>query len=708
MAFFQSIVSGFKEKIFQIGTRNDPLPISDYSAQSFPDAKYKATITPFLYKPPFGRPLMKDIVNIRRLARTPYVTMVVNTICDEISSMEWDIIPAEDEEVPDEIIKMTKNWFYNPNRNDESFESIIRRLCRDILEIDAGVLVKVYNFKGEFVEIYPRDGGLFLMNPDIYGILPEFSAYYQYSWVVGSIPIAFDRNEIVYLMRNPLTDTTYGYSPVESLADTIQLLLYGIDSNLEYFQDNNQISKGVLFLTGATESEIRSFRESWRQQMRVKDSAGNWRRDFHKMPISNVEGKFERVSFSNLELELLEQQKWFVNLVFGCFGITKSEVGLIEDVNRATAVTEGAVFKRKTIRPLINLLEYHLNMQVLNELPWIAGKYEDKLFFRFVKHDLVEEQQKRNIVWGDLRARLITTNEARLQLDMEEIDGGDELMQTNPFSFGAGKENTAQFTKEQEEEKPEEKKEESKALITDNPLAPKYFEEMAKPKMLKKKFNEALGEIEKLIIAEMEKAKEFNVLSEIKAYDEKLIEKLMGFVSLTQLGEVVNNAIGAGYYIGMDEAEKKTGTNLNPNQKAIAFLQRYTLENLGDIDIETKNDIRQVLQRALIERQTPNQMKADLRKVLDSAGNRLEILAETELNRAQNVGSLDGYRQSGLEGKKQWMAIGDDRLCPRCTKLDGKAIPLNDMFESEGDEFDVPPAHSRCRCQISMLTAAGE
>ena len=425
--------------------RTDVLQSGVGSAPSYTDNVYKAVIPNFLYKPPFGYPMFKDIPEIKRMAKVPHVIMVTNTICNEIAGLDWDIYKHEDYEdlVPDEIVKKTKDWFLNPNRNDESFEMIMRTLVRDILEIDAGVVVKVRNLKDEFLEMYVRDGGTFTKNPDIYGIMPDERAYYQYGWLTGARPQEFNRNEIAYFMLNPRSDSIYGMSNVEVLMNTLQLLTYGIDANLEYFTDNN-IPKGVLKMINANADDIKAFKQAWSEQMKTKDQAGKWRKQFHKMPIINTDGSFERIAFSNVELEFIQQQEWFVKLVWACYGVTPSELGFTDDSNRATDMVQSSIFKRKLIRPLTQVLEYNFNRNIVNDLPWIKGKFENMVLFEFNKVDTQEDLNRRQIIWGDIEKGFRTVNECREDEELDPIEGGDELRNKisgsfegfNPFNGG--------------------------------------------------------------------------------------------------------------------------------------------------------------------------------------------------------------------------------------------------------------------------------
>ena len=128
---------------------------------------FKAYIPNFLYKPPYGYPRMVDIPRLRDLGKTPYVFMVTTTIIDEVCSVPWDVVPKENDE-PDEDnmgeepkdksqilthIKEVKELFNNPNGNEESFEFILRQVLRDILELDSGVIVKVFDKAGKLSQL---------------------------------------------------------------------------------------------------------------------------------------------------------------------------------------------------------------------------------------------------------------------------------------------------------------------------------------------------------------------------------------------------------------------------------------------------------------------------------------------------------------------------------------------------------------------------
>lgn len=422
----------------------------------------KAYIPKFIYKPPFGYPRFVDLPTIRRLAAMPYVEMCISTSIDELCAVEWGIVPKEEsEEISSKTqshIDEVKAFFENPNTNKESFEEIRKKYLRDIFEIDAGVINKMFNVAGQMVEMVARDGATFTKNPDIYGMMTdredllldeagnpqvniamnnkeaklmepgwitaadarEKAAYFQYGWISGARPVPFGKKEIIWMERNPRTDSIYGRSPVEILADTIQTLIYAIEHDLEYFNDNS-IPKGIIGLEGADSEAINAFRDQWLEQQRKKDSAGNWKKIFHHVPIVGQIPVFTRMQFTNAELELLEGQKWWAKMVWACFGVTSVELGYTEDAaGMANQIVQSNVFKKRVLNPILRLEEYKINHELIPEFGY------DDIKFTFMTYDVEEEVKKANLYKIQLESGLMTVNEIRKQEGMDEVEWGDE------------------------------------------------------------------------------------------------------------------------------------------------------------------------------------------------------------------------------------------------------------------------------------------
>lgn len=85
---------------------------------------------------------------------------------------------------------------------------------------------------------------------------------------------------------------------------------------------------------------------------------------------------------------------------------------------------------------------------------------------------------------------------------------------------------------------------------------------------------------------------------------------------------------------------------------------------------------------------------------------RAQMIARTELAAAYNVSEQKGVEQAIKDGYmsvntiKRWSTADDDRVCNHCKEMEGKEVPINELF-SNG--FLTPPAHPNCRCAVEYI-----
>lgn len=121
----------------------------------------KAVMTEWFWQPIRGQPRRVDTNELRKYSNTIWVQSIVMTILNQISSIPWDIVPKEGKEYAnvEEQIKTVKDFLNKPNKNDECLNDLIRAMLKDVLEIDAGVLVKVFTVDSyDFEHLEPRSG----------------------------------------------------------------------------------------------------------------------------------------------------------------------------------------------------------------------------------------------------------------------------------------------------------------------------------------------------------------------------------------------------------------------------------------------------------------------------------------------------------------------------------------------------------------------
>lgn len=760
------------------------------------DGINKAYIPKFLYKPPFGYPRFANMTYIRYLAQTPYVEMCIRTIIDEIAAIEWDILPTDgmEEEADEAEIEHIRNFFNNPNTNKESFEEVFVRMpVRDILEVNSGVLNKVFNMKEELVEIVARDGATFTKNPDIHGmytnrdeiIMPtrivddsvgqeyfnpyteitasssrEKAAYFQYGWIAGPIPVPFGKREIIWIEAMKRTDDHYGFSPVQVLAKSIQMLLYMIEADLEYYNDNN-VPKGIIGLDESDADEIKAFKDQWFETQRTKDEFGSWKKIMNKVPIVNKVPTFTRIEFSASEMQVIEKQKWYSKMVWASFGVTPTELGYTEDAKgSANQIVQSKVFRKKAINPMLRNLESDYNMSIVSEFNyWGEVKTADgktirrpKYEFKFKKFDVDEEANKYELYKLQVETGVRTINEIRKDEGLEPLAWGDDQPGMNQNQFG--EEEDTRFPDENDdgeymdpEEKPDEQEEadekpkkptdpkntkalrgppekptpdpdaeeeededEKKSTKKKNTKAFKKAQPISNPLILKpgerptgyERLEKGIlyvnkqNEEEIIKILTLEIGKD--TIKEVKGINE-LINKIKSFLGIESLKSFTSAIIANNYMKGWDQAETDLDINIVPDQNAIDYMTKYTYDNIKGMNDEIAEKLRSVMQRSFMDGSSLEEVKSEITKVFDVGNNRVTMIARTESNRAANFGRLHGYQKSGMPGKKVYTAHIDNRTSPICKRLNNQEVELDSDFKDPKGEWSgpVPPAHVNCR-----------
>lgn len=427
------------------GQKSEGEPMRPFSgSRGNPRAHSLNTI---FWQPGRGVPRMEDLLTTRLLSQSHTVSIPKDTISGQITTTDWAIVPTVDnptsahETAADAITEFLDGGF---NRNPTTFDALCRAWLNDLLDIDAGILELVPDDAGWLREIYVRDGATFTKAPDRHGRLPDppEPAYYQIGVQYGlaghhdasSIsdlfrdatrfggmgyqrvaPIGFSRDEILWLEENPRTFSVYGRGRTQKVQLIVETLLNQDLSNQRYFPAN-EVPEGALNLVEANADEIARFREYWSDEIAGKP---------HKMPILGAKNlQWLPFRASPRELEFLESQKWYHELVWLAFGLSPNEVGHVADVNRSTAQEQTEAIWRKTTLPLLELLKNALNRFVL---PFIEEFWDvdGELEFVWDPRNLTIERAKRAEERNDLRLGLTTPNRVLRRSGEDDVPWGD-------------------------------------------------------------------------------------------------------------------------------------------------------------------------------------------------------------------------------------------------------------------------------------------
>ena len=131
--------------------------------------------------------------------------------------------------------------------------------------------------------------------------------------------------------------------------------------------------------------------------------------------------------------------------------------------------------------------------------------------------------------------------------------------------------------------------------------------------------------------------------------------------------------------------------------------------------VTTTQDALRVALTKLPADVTPQEVEAVVHKVYDQAAHRARLVAETEAHRATQAGRLAAWQAAGTVQWGVWRTAADERVCGWCGPLDGRRVPLGDLFFHVGEtvqdatgkllsidysDIQTPPLHAWCRCKL--------
>lgn len=194
---------------------------------------------------------------------------------------------------------------------------------------------------------------------------------------------------------------------------------------------------------------------------------------------------------------------------------------------------------------------------------------------------------------------------------------------------------------------------------------------------------------------------------ELKNILNDLANRFVKMLNVGVLTDELTNQLKKSYDKGLNEAENQFNMNFVRDELRLQSLQKYTFDNIKDMNEDIANKLRQVISRGILNFDKMSVIADQVKQVMDVSVVRARMIARTESNRATNMGHIDAARQVGLPMVKQWIAYDDAKTSAVCKYLDNKTVKLDEKFtwlDSKGviHEYDTPPAHTYCRSTVAF------
>lgn len=320
-------------------------------------------------------------------AHSEWVNAAIKVRRTQVSSAEWDIVPANPDVRADNkrLAMRIKTLLETPNPESASFRAFIEKVVEDILVLDAGVIEKVPNLRGEPAELWAVDGARIKVS-SVWDGDPNEDRYFWYPPGAMKPIRAWRNNEMLYLMANPRSYSVVGLSPLETLHMAIDAELSGDEYNRR--QVTAAAPDGMLNLgENVRPEQVEQFRSYWLSEVAGKGA----------MAFLGGSKNPEFIPFrqSNRDMQFLEWQTYLVRKIAAVFQIAPQDLGINFDVNRSTSEVMQENTEDRGLRPLLALLQDYLTREVVWDRAF--GGPDNNLAFRFTRLNLKETTSKAQI-----------------------------------------------------------------------------------------------------------------------------------------------------------------------------------------------------------------------------------------------------------------------------------------------------------------------
>ena len=434
-----------------------------YSGMS-PDER-QAVYPQWFFSARLGQPRSVDVRKLRNFAQSPWTQMVINTFKKQIFTIPWEIVPEDEEDGIDytEKIKIVTDRMKNLNNDNDDISKLNSESIVDIAEIDAGVWNYVYTNDSymigdlptydawgrvvgtepglvlkplgqrELAQLKTVDGGTMLKQVDIHKNLLD---YYQYSFKhPKQNPTRFLKEEIAYLIMNSRPYSIYGFSPVQSIQQVLEVLIQGTRYNKDLYK-NNAVPDILVSIPKLPKDQLKKLKRTWEANYKGKPHQVG----FINWAIEN----FYKLAETNRDLEWLKGQEWYFKIVFAVFGVSPTEAGFFENSNKSNDEGQSRVTVRNAIKPYLHMLEQLHTNRTITE---ILQEEVHGLKFKFMPKDHIMEQIEFTQQMQELDHDVLTVNEYRKIKGMEPVEWGDEQPNKpapSPFGLPLGQEQEQQ------------------------------------------------------------------------------------------------------------------------------------------------------------------------------------------------------------------------------------------------------------------------
>lgn len=543
----------------------------------------------------------------------------------------------------------------------------------------------------------------------------ETGAITQYVYRNGAKTVPYAPELIFHLKYPNPQQPNIGKGTLEPIAEWVDVDNYATEFNRRFFM-NGATFGGSIETNAATKEAMQLLRVSLNEMYSGVQNA-------HK-PLLLPKGlTMKESTMTQRDMQFNELDNRFRDKILAAFGVPKSVIGIVEDVNRANAESSNYVFMSFTVKPKLDRL-----ITFLNEFYLPSFKGTDNLYFAYTDptpENVSIEIQENQAGLGN--SPWLTVNEVRAKKGLPPVEGGDvvqQLLTMTPLGSPAGVDAPIDNAGKAAEKRPV--RINRKEIAVDN-----VFEAIAKTfKQKEQKDMEDAAHKEFIVRVGTYEAKFAKLIRDHDQQQKKrVLENVRKHVKVLTQAQILDVDEEAAIIIDLatpllGDLSKDEGTrallrlNLTTTFEMSKRLQQIIDRSVARMaNSYTKTTLEKLstqINAGIAAGESIDGISDRISKVYDETEQyRADRVARTEVFSAANDASREAYQQSGVVETVKWHTAEDELTCPFCLAMGQRdPIPVKDSFEPKGAEvvadgetysldyerLNNPPLHPNCRC----------
>jgi len=670
---------------FSPGVPVEPLP----GTQNQLPRQWQFTVAQNTQRMPRGEsPQFTPFSQLRQLA-TSYdiAALCIATRVEQVQGLQWSISPKDkrkqaDPKVMSRIEALTQWWKYPDRVND--FASWVGMLIYDVMSIDAMTLYRRRTRSGHLYALEVVDGATIKPIIDNRGRTVGYQQVLwgetvsDYSRAYADAPdeqLFFTPHDLIYRPRYQRSFTPYGFPPTEWVIIRVNTALRKQTLDLAHFTDGNVPNMLAAPPEGMLDpQQLREFEEMFNADLVGNDRA---RAKIKFIPFNMNLRELMPFNYST------EVDRWMMNVTVAAFGVTPSELGFTEDINRATALAQESITYRRGIEGISAWLKTFFDRLLAEdfrspdlEWQWHFGKADDRMLLAqldqiYTSMGVISPEEVRALRFGNvLEGKSPAAEAAGVGQQTQQMLGAEKLSSS-----------WTTMTKGEDSDKQPEYK-----------ILDVVEESTEKETPVKKMFDDplrnALNDAINLLVTTSYLKQRHTITDIFKMADTP--QSCIGEVKNTlqsepmRMAESLQQAYADAIKVGAQHGSfqlktfKKTET-AEVNQLAYAEALRFTTR----LSEQTQSDFAHILEKF------PNAKYTEIIQRVYTP-KRIQQIVEPEVNRLFNLGIQLAGKANQVK-KMKWIAN-----CAVCQHRNNTVMAI----DSDG----IPGFHRSCTCTLELVT----